>query len=138
MNSPDVPDTAPPVMRAGNLALRFGLELAALGGIGLVAWNGSTGVVRWFSTVGAPLVAAAVWGTFNVSGDPSRSGRAPVEVSGRARLALELSILGGGWVAVGIAGHPVPGAGLAALTVVHYVVSRDRLRWLLERRQPST
>jgi len=123
----------PPAMRASNLAIRFGLELAALTGLGLAAWSETTGATRPVVTLAAPLTAAALWGTFNVLGDPSRSGRAPVEVSGRVRLGLEGFIFGSGWLAYGIAAYPVIGAVLAALTVLHYVVARDRVRWLLSK-----
>ena len=78
-------------------------------------------------------MAAVLWGTINVVDDPSRSGEAPVEVPGWVGLTVELLVLGGGWVAYGIAGYPAFGAVLAALTVLHYTVSRARLRWLLNR-----
>jgi hypothetical protein len=42
-------------------------------------------------------------------------------------------VLGGGWVAYGIAGYPAIGAAFAALTLLHYTVGRARLRWLLSR-----
>jgi hypothetical protein len=120
-------------MRPWNLALRFVLEVGALTGLGVAAWNQTGGAVRWIAVVVAPLIAAAVWGTFNVIDDPSRSGEAPVEVSGRVRLAVELLVLAGGGVAFGVGGYPAVGAALAVLTVVHYAVSRPRLIWLLSR-----
>lgn len=127
----------PPEMRTWNLAVRLGLELAALTGLGLAAWSQTTGAARAVAPIAAPLAAAVLWGTFNVPDDPSRSGRAPVEVSGRVRLGVELLIFGGGWIAYGIAGYPVTGAVLAAATVLHYLVARERLRWLLSK-QPAT
>lgn len=118
-------------MRPWNLALRLGLEIGALTGIGLAAWNQTAGAIRPAAVVAAPLAAAALWGTFNVLDDPSRSGEAPVEVSGPVRLGVEAVVLGGGCVAFGIAGHWTIGAAFAALTVVHYAVSRPRVHWLL-------
>lgn len=123
----------PPKMRPWNLALRLGLEIGALTGLGVAAWNQSEGAVRWVAVVAAPLAGAALWGTFNVLDDPSRSGEAPVEVPGWVRLAIELIVLGAGWVAYGIAGYPAIGAVFAALTVLHYTVARARVQWLLTR-----
>jgi len=118
-------------MRAWNLALRLGLEVGALVGLGLAAWNQTDGAARWAAVVATPLAGAGLWGTFNVLDDPSRSGEAPVEVAGWVRLAVEASVLGGGWIAYGIAGYPAIGATFAGLTVLHYAVSRARVRWLL-------
>lgn len=123
----------PPDMRPWNLALRFGLEMAALVGFGLAAWHLSSGIVRWTAVVAVPLVAAVLWGTLNVLDDPSRSGNAPVEVSGRVRLVVEAIVLGGGWIAYGTAGHRALGVALAVLTVLHYAVAFGRVRWLLSR-----
>ena len=101
--------------------------------LGVAAWNETEGAVRWVAVVAAPLAAAALWGTFNVLDDPSRSGEAPVEVPGWVRLAIELIVLGGGWVAYGIAGLPGHRCVFAALTVLHYTVARARVHWLLNR-----
>lgn len=124
---------SPPEMRPWNLALRLGLEIGALTGLGLAAWNQTDGPARWIAVAAVPLAAAALWGTFNVLDDPSRSGEAPVEVPGSVRLAIELFVLGGGWIAYGIAGYPAIGTALAALTVLHYTVGQARVHWLLTR-----
>jgi hypothetical protein len=123
----------PPEMRPWNLALRFGLELGALTGLGVAAWTQTEGAVRWVAVVAVPLAAAALWGTVNVLDDPSRSGEAPVEVPGWVRLTVELLVLGSGWIAYGIAGYPAIGAACGALTLLHYTAGRARLRWLLSR-----
>jgi len=57
-------------MRLWNLALRLGLEIGALAGLGIAAWNLTEGGARWVAVVAAPVVAAVLWGTFNVVGDP--------------------------------------------------------------------
>jgi hypothetical protein len=119
-------------MTGWNLALRFGLELAALAGFGLAAWKLSSGPVRWVAVIGVPIAAAAVWGVFNVLDDPSRSGAAPVEVNGWVRLAIELVILGGGAAAVALVGNRTLGVGLALLIVIHYVASWTRIEWLIQ------
>jgi hypothetical protein len=68
---------------------------------------------------------------FNVLNDPSRSGAAPVEVSGWVRLTLELAILGGGAVAIGFAASPALGAVLGLAILGHYLASMDRVEWLV-------
>ena len=122
----------PPKMAAWNLGLRFLLELAALIGLGAMAWDLGSGVSRWINVIGAPLGAVAAWGIFNVVGDPSRSGAAPVRVSGWIRLVLELVILIGGAIAIGYVWSWWSGFGAMALILVHYIVSRRRVRWLVQ------
>jgi len=118
-------------MRPWNLGLRLGLEIGALIGLGVGAWTLTEGVARWIAVIAAPLIAAALWGTFNVRDDPSRSGEAPVEVAGPVRLAVELVVLIGGWIGYVIAGYPAIGVAFAVLTAVHYVVARARVHWLV-------
>jgi len=120
----------PPEMAGWNLALRFALEIGALIGLGIAAWQSTSGPVRWLAAIAVPLVAAAVWGTFNVLNDPSRSGEAPVEVAGWIRLVIELTILGGGAVAIGMVGGRIAGIGFAVLVLVQYATSWSRVQWL--------
>ncbi|MBB6413201.1 hypothetical protein HNQ71_005897 [Mesorhizobium sangaii] len=115
-----------------NLTLRFLLELAALLGLGLAGWGLSDGLWRWILAVALPLIAAALWGTFAVLDDPSRSGRAPVPVPGAVRLALELTILFGGAAGFYVAGYTTAGIIVALLIVISYAFSLDRLSWLLK------
>ncbi len=122
----------PPTMAGWNLALRFGLELGALSGLAVAAWKLTSGPTRWASVVAVPVAAAVVWGVFNVLDDPSRSGAAPIEVSGWTRLALELVILGGGAAAVLVAGRPYVAAIFTLLIVVQYATSWRRIEWLIE------
>lgn len=121
----------PPTMPAWNLALRFGLELAALAALGLAGWTLTSGPLRWIAVVAVPLLAVAVWGVFNVPDDPSRSGAAPIEVPGWLRLSLELLILGGGAAALAASGQRGLGLVLALLIVMQYATSLSRVRWLL-------
>jgi len=73
------------------------------------------------------------WGVFNVPGDLSRSGAAPVRVPGAVRLALEVVILGAGAAGFAIAGLTWIAVAFAVLVVLHYLASVERLRWLLAR-----
>jgi len=122
----------PPDMAGWNLALRFGLELAAFTGLAMAAWKLSSGNLRWVAVIAVPIVAVAIWGIFNVLDDPSRSGEAPVEVSGWVRLVIELAILGGGAAAFAIAQRPAIAIGVAVLIVIHYATSWSRIEWLIQ------
>jgi len=122
-------------MAPWNLGLRFGLELAALAGFGTAAWRLTDDVWRWVAVIGVPLAAAVTWGVFNVPGDPSRSGEAPVAVPGAVRLAIELTMLGGGAAAFILNGPRPVGVTLAVIVVFHYALSIDRVEWLLGRRR---
>ena len=124
-------------MRAGshpaNLALRFLLELAALFAIGWWGWSLADNWLRFVLAVLFPLVAATIWGTFAVPDDPSRSGEAPVVVRGWIRLGLELGVFGAavlGLIAVGRGSFAVV---FLVVVVAHYLVSIDRINWLLGR-----
>ena len=88
------------------------------------------------------MTAAGKWVATEADDDVRRHGIgldaddddwAPVEVPGPVRLAIELAVLGGGWLAYSIAGHPAIGTAFAALTVAHYTVARPRVQWLLSR-----
>ncbi|MGI9607948.1 MAG: YrdB family protein [Acidimicrobiales bacterium] len=127
----------PPKMAAWNLALRFGLEIAAFTGLTMAAWTLTPGGVRWFAVIAAPVVAATIWGMFNVLDDPSRSGQAPVEVSGPTRLVIELAILGGGAAAYFVIQQPLTGAIVATLIVLQYGGSWHRIDWLMSTSSPS-
>ena len=121
----------PPAVAGWNLALRFGLEIAALIGLGAAGWSLSDGAMRWVAVIAVPVVAAALWGVFNVRNDPSRSGDAPIEVAGWIRLSIELTILGGGAFALGITGGRLLGVGFAVLVAMHYAASWNRVQWLI-------
>jgi hypothetical protein len=113
-----------------NLALRFLLELAALVALGAWGW-------RFGGVVGAalvPLVAAAAWATFNVKGDPSRSGKAPVAVPGVVRLLVEAAFFAAAVYGTyaGVA-RPRLAVAFAAVVVAHYAISYDRIAWLVRR-----
>ena len=122
----------PPARAGWNLALRLGLEIAALVGLAAAAWSLISGPLRWLVVVAVPVAAAACWGVFNVLDDPSRSGEAPVEVPGWLRLALEILILGGGAAGFAVAGRPGVGLVFAVLIVIQYATSWSRVEWLLQ------
>jgi hypothetical protein len=114
-----------------NLAVRFVLEIASLIAIGYWGWSQSEGVLRFVFAIGVPLLAAALWGTFAVPDDPSRSGRAPVPIPGFARLLLELAFFGAATVALFAIGSSQLGWVLGIASLIHYLISYDRILWLV-------
>lgn len=103
--------------------------------MGYWGWSQTAEWWRYVLMIGVPALAAAAWGTFAVPGDPSRSGGAPVPVSGMVRLALEAAFFGFACWALYDAGATVSSLALAAVVIVHYVLSSERVRWLVSQRR---
>jgi hypothetical protein len=114
-----------------NLGVRFLLEIAGLAAMAYWGWRQADGVLRFVLAIGIPLVAAALWGTFAVPDDPSRSGKAPVPVPGVVRLALELAFFAFAVWALYDAGLVTSSIGTAVIVIIHYAVSYERMAWLL-------
>lgn len=114
-----------------NLALRFLLELSALFALGRWGYHSAAGALRYLFALGVPLCAASAWGVFAVPGDPSRSGQAPVAVPGVVRLLLELAFFGFASWALARTDQARLGWTFAAVVLLHYALSYDRLTWLL-------
>lgn len=115
-----------------NLAVRFLLEILALFALGAWARAQFPGALGFVLMVLIPLLAATAWGVFNVKGDPSRSGKAPVPVPGAVRLLLELAFFGSATFAL-FHLNPTYGWIFGTVTLVHYALSYDRIVWLLKR-----
>jgi hypothetical protein len=120
-----------PKLAPSQLGLRFVLEIASLAGIFRGAATFADGALSWAFGAGAVAVAAALWGTFAVKGDPSRSGKAPVPVPGAVRLLIELLVFGAGAAGFALRHEWVALAVFGAALVFHHVMTRARLRWLL-------
>lgn len=114
-----------------NLAVRFILELVGLVSIGYYGWTQHEGVTKYLLAFGLPLIAAILWGTFRVPGDTSSAGKVPVAVAGWIRLLLELSFFAAGTIALFASGEPLWGWVFGVLVGIHYVISYDRIQWLL-------
>lgn len=111
-----------------NLAIRFLLEIVALIALALWGWRTHDGAIRVLWALGPPLAAALIWGVFRVPNDP---GAAPVAVPGWLRLLLELLFFASAVLALRAAGWPLPAVILAGIVIVHYLLSYDRILWLL-------
>lgn len=118
-----------------NLAVRFLLEISSLIAIGIWGWRQSDSWLRFVLAIAFPIIAAMVWGTFAIPNDPSRSGKAPVPVSGIVRLAIEFIIFGfATWVIYDM-GYARLSWGVGIVITIHYIVSYDRIKWLMQQKR---
>jgi hypothetical protein len=122
-------------MKSFALALRFLTEILALVAVAVFAWVTFDGIYAWVGAIGLPILMVAVWGIFNVPGDPSRGGGAPVPISGLVRLLIEVVFFGFAVVALAVGVSLAAGLSFLCMIVVAYALLEDRLRWLLT--QPS-
>ena len=117
-----------------NLAVRFALEIGALVAMGSWGWAQSSSWTRYPLAIGVPLLAAVLWGTFAVPDDPSRSGRAPVPVSGMVRLGLELIFFGFATWSLYRLGAKQLSVVFGGIAAAHHLLSYDRISWLLKKK----
>ena len=117
-----------------NLVFRFLFELISLAVFGYWGWTLVDGRMRFVLAIILPLVAAVLWGTFAVLDDPSRSGKAPVPVPGLVRLILELVFFGLAVFVLFNSGYQTFGWIFAGAVAVHYLLSYDRIIWLLQQK----
>jgi hypothetical protein len=99
-------------MRYANDGLRFFLELAALTSLAYWGFAEHEGAVQWLLGLGAPLLAAVVWGTF-IAPKASRPTVDPV------RLLLELAVFGPAVAGLWAADSHTLAFGLGVLVVLH-------------------
>lgn len=113
------------------LTLWFLLELAAVGSAAYWGWTQHDGILRLLLAIGVPLVLAVLWGTFRVDDGPKK---APVAIPGFLRLLLELAVFGTGVVLLYAAHQTNAALIFGGLVVLLYVMSYDRVIWLLTER----
>jgi Protein of unknown function (DUF2568) len=101
---------------AANLGLRFLLELALLGAVGYWGFSEFDGVGSVLVGLGAPLLVAAVWGTF-MSPKAARPTRDP------ARIVLEIVLFGAGVAALVEADATTAAIVFAVLTLLHLALT---------------
>ena len=117
-----------------NLAVRFLLEITALISLGVWGWNQSEGWPKYILVIGVPLIFAAIWCTFAVPNDPSRSGNAPVVIPGILRLILELLFFAFAVYCLNNLGYVKLSLIFGIITILHYFVSYERVLWLISLR----
>lgn len=101
-----------PVLRTLNLSLAFVLELGALVALGYWGFRtGDTAPARWLLGIGAPLVAALVWGLFVA---PKAVRPAPLP----AKLLLKALVFRAA-AALIVAGHTALGRAFLAVVAVN-------------------
>ncbi|REE88987.1 uncharacterized protein DUF2568 [Paenibacillus taihuensis] len=97
-----------------NLLLRFLLELFALGSLAYWGWHtGNRTIWRIVLSVGAPLLAAVVWGMFVAP-------KASIVVPTWLQLLLEIVVMGSAAVALYAAGRVT----LSTVFLLIYIVNR--------------
>ena len=115
-----------------NLAVRFMFEMSGLITLGVWGWDKGDGITKFIFALGIPIIAATIWGVFAVLDDPSRSGNAPIVVPGVIRLIIELTFFTLVVCALFVMQHSMLGWLFGVLVVVHYLVSYERISWLLQ------
>lgn len=114
-----------------NLALRFVLELIGLLGLFRLGVWLADGLAAGLLGLLLAVVAATAWASFNFPGDRSRSDRVPVAVPGPMRLLIELLLLGAGSAGWFLSGPSWLAWVYSVALVAHYLLSWDRVGWLL-------
>jgi len=114
-----------------NLALRFILEILGLFALGYWGYTQHTSLEQVLWTIGLPLAAAVIWGTFRVPNDP---GKAPVPVPGWVRLLLEIAYFGAAVWALFASGESTWAYVFGGVVLIHYLISYDRVLWLIRQR----
>ncbi|MEZ5008123.1 MAG: YrdB family protein [Chitinophagales bacterium] len=114
-----------------NLGIRFLLEITALVSIGMWGYRQGDGGLRYVLAFGLPIIIAAIWGTFAVPNDPSRSGEAPIATLGIIRLIIELGFFAfATWSLYDMNFHKASVA-FGIIVLLHYIISYDRVIWLI-------
>ncbi len=115
-----------------NLLLRFLLELIALAVTGIWGYHLSDSWTRILWAILLPLLFATLWGVFAVREDPSRSGKSVIPTPGIVRLLLELGLFGvATWMLIDL-GYPTTGTIFGVVVMLHYLLSLDRVWWLIK------
>jgi len=96
-------------LKAANLVIRFLLELCLFAALAYWGTQTGDGVVSVLLSIGAPVLAAVVWGSFV-------SVKAPMRLKGFWWFAIQALLFGAAVAALASLGHPVLAA-LFALAV---------------------
>ncbi len=111
-----------------NLIVRFLLEIAALAAMGFWGWAAHTGGLRYLWMIALPVLAAFLWGAFRV---PNDGGPPLVRVPGVVRLLIEVVFFSFATWGLFNVRATLAGWIFGGITLIHYLVSYDRLAWLV-------
>ena len=102
--------------KGANLALRFLLELCALGALGYWGFKtGSATLAKVWLGIGAPLMAAVVWAMFV-------SPQAPVQLPGTLVLLLQVLVFGSAAAGLVVTGHRTVALVFGAVVIINAVL----------------
>ena len=110
------------------------MEIAAITTFGIWGYSLSGSGYRIILAVLFSLAFAVLWGVFAVKDDPSRSGKTVVSTPGAIRLLLELILFGSASCMLFDLGYTIPGWILCGTVILHYIISLDRIAWLLKQK----
>jgi hypothetical protein len=106
----------PEVIKGANLALRFLLELCALVALGYWGFTTASGAITKVALgIGAPLVAAIMWGVFVAP-------RAPVALPRFVVLLLQVLIFGSAAAGLIATGHRALALAFAVVVVINAIL----------------
>jgi hypothetical protein len=104
------------LIKGANLALRFLLELCALGALGYWSFKtGSTTLAKIGLGIGTPLVAAVVWAIFV-------SPQASVKLPGILVLLLQVMVFGSAAAGLAVTGHRTLALVFGAVVIINAVL----------------
>lgn len=115
--------------------MRFTLELVAWLLPAMWVFKQFNGWSAYLAAIVCSLILMGLWVSFTVPADPSRSGKAPVPIDGRLRLALEIIEFGlGCWAGYLLYGS-IAGATILALIIIHHLLYFSRMQWIWKQRK---
>ena len=103
------------MVEAANLGVRFALEMASLLILGIAGFEATDGVLRWVLALGAPGIAALIWGAF-VSPKASSRLRDP------QRLSVEVLFFGAASIALVSLGSVPAAVALATIAACNLML----------------
>lgn len=115
-----------------NLIGRFLLEVFAYLSMALLGFFLTDSILRWGFAIFIPVTLAIPWTYINVPGDPAREGKALIPVPGIIRLLIELLYFSFGVFASYYVMGEIVAFIFFGLLAVHYLISYDRVLWLLK------
>jgi hypothetical protein len=113
-----------------NMAVRFLLEMALVVIFAYWAWRQCEGICRIILSLLLPGAGIFLWAIFRVEGDP---GKAVVAIPGWMRLAIEGTLFLLAFFMLLSLQFQKGAYIFIAVTVLHYMISFDRIRWLLKK-----